>query len=55
MSPRSTTPRKKIFEKTPEKAGKLKMNRPTSDINNKSMDAAYEVTFNEGTNANAFK
>lgn len=27
------------------------MNRPTSDINNKSMDAAYEVTFNEGTNA----
>lgn len=31
------------------------MNRPTSDINNKSMDAAYEVTFNEGTNANAFK
>jgi hypothetical protein len=45
-SPRSTTPRKKIFDKTPEKAGKINF----SNLNNKSMDHGYEITFNDQMN-----
>lgn len=37
LSPRSTTPRKKIFNKTPEKAGVINLN----NLHNKSMDNGY--------------